>query len=311
MSGPPARPLLATGDEIEQRLHNERIQNLLAAHDALYDAARWRHRGRVAFGIALAAAAPVAVIYFNVLQAPLEVFTAIGIVAAILLDQSESTLTTDGANVLEEFDTELYGLRWNELLVGKHPRPELVRRARASFHGDPAQMVLGWYPSVKGLPAIYAQLVIQRCSAIWDQQQRMNYAFIIAVLTVLTFVGGIALGADRKMSLTEYLLLIGLPSMLVYVQGGAAVKEQLQTARRRDSLSRSIDTLLDAAISGGYEPPAESVRDAQNILYLTRARTGGVPKFVFKRLKKRLDADQEAAASEWRRKILKISLQEV
>lgn len=151
------------------------------------------HRGWIAWGVLPAALAPIAVIFLGWLQAPLGFIGATGLIVSFWLERLDSSLCRAGATVQEEFDTQLFGLRWNELLVGDHPRIEDVHHATAQFRGS-RESFKHWYPDVSGLPPIYAQLVVQRCTAVWDQKQRQTYSIIVAASTVLLVGVGFAVG---------------------------------------------------------------------------------------------------------------------
>src|SRR5439155_2817429 len=109
---------------------------LIAAARALYARPRWVHRLRVSVGVGLAILAVVAVVFTPALETPLAVVGAGSLLVSWMAEIYEERLTVDGAKAQEEFDTRLFGLRWNHLLVGDRVPTEVLRNADRRFRGD-------------------------------------------------------------------------------------------------------------------------------------------------------------------------------
>lgn len=112
---------------------------------------------------------------------------------------------TLAAKLQEEADRKLFGLRWDDSILGDKVSQDLVYRySKRLFEKEDKVKVKDWYPTeVEGLPVPYQALVCQYSCLSWDHSLRSRYNlmllcagfFIVLIVFLMAFVGDMRLSS--------------------------------------------------------------------------------------------------------------------
>lgn len=227
---------------------------LLAAQRNIYS------RAKRIIGIQMILSVPIAIcaVVTTILKPELKGYMALWGILVVVFDLFVFTpwvkkLRDHGARVQELFDTNVLGLDWNEISVGKRPEPELVHE-EANKHGLQEKNVAKlrkWYPVIiDTVPEIHGVVISQRSNVWWDAKMRRKYAFSIRVILVSIALGLIGYGLYEKKDMFEFFAYILAPLTSTYVFGYRQMTEHSDAAERLDKLKEISEKILSDALAG-------------------------------------------------------------
>jgi hypothetical protein len=165
---------------IAQEQNTEESIRLLLAQARLYTEAKRILLLRIFFAAVLAVLAPIIAVVKPDAKIVMAVVGGIWTLITYLpFRGSQREKVRLAATIQEQFDTHLFNLPWNNVLVGPAVRPELIQAAVRRSKEDPAR-VRDWYSDTGSLPYPLDVLVCQRQSSVWDWRLQRHYANAVA-----------------------------------------------------------------------------------------------------------------------------------
>lgn len=227
---------------------------LLAAQRNLYS------RAKMILGLQMFLSFPIAILatIVAIVRPELKGYVALWGILVVVFDLFVFTpwikrLRDDAARVQELFDTNVFGLDWSEISVGRKPGPELIHE-EAQKHGltdDDISKLRKWYPvSIDSVPDIFGIIICQRSNVWWDAKMRRKYAGFIRVVLVLIAFGLISYGLYENKDMFDFLAYIVAPLAAAYVFGYRQMLEHGAAADRLDKLKEIIEKIWSDAIDG-------------------------------------------------------------
>ncbi|MEA2497439.1 MAG: hypothetical protein QOJ29_5350 [Thermoleophilaceae bacterium] len=208
------------------------------------------------------------------------------LVARTILARLEAKNRRRASLIQEEFDVGLFGLPWNEGLVGKRVAPEDI--ADAAEHV--AEGALDWYPDADRLPWPSNVLVCQRGNAVWGRRNHDSYSQLLLAAGGAWFVVGVVIAAGRELSLATYLATLFLPSQPAFLDA----IEFAQGHGRQSSAKAEIESAADDVLNSSGAGAGITVSDCrliQDQTFRLRSRGPSVPNWFYRL---RRDRDQRA-----------------
>jgi hypothetical protein len=227
---------------------------LLAAQKNLYS------KAKNIIGLQLVLSAPIAICatVATIVKPELKGYAALWGILVVVFDLFVFTpytkkLRDHASRVQELFDSNVLGLDWNEISVGKRPEPELVHE-EAKKHGmkeEDIAKLKQWYPIIiDPIPEIYGVIISQRSNVWWDARMRRKYTFSIRFLLVSIAIGVIGYGLYEKKDMFEFLAYIVAPLASTYVFGYRQMMEHGDAANRLDKLKEVSEKIWSDALTG-------------------------------------------------------------
>ena len=286
---------------IFQRQNSPDKIKLLAAQRQFYTQAKRLHYWRVAGSIGLAAISPL--IYY-LLPSSKTILAIIGgvwlIVSRIVLEGIETKKVKQAATIQEQFDVELFGLPWNQVLAGNRVTPELINAAAASFKGDRNELK-NWYADTSNLPYPLDVLLCQRANLVWDWRLRRHYAWIVSISTIFLFSLGVALAIITDLSLLDYLLALLIPSLSALLNSAEIARAHFDIADEKERIEKKVLAIWESALNNPSFVTREQCRDIQDCIYILRSKKPLVPDWWYKRLRDRYQIDMQSVVEELKR----------
>lgn len=125
--------------------YSEDSIRLLAASNREYSKAKCVMRLRVVASILIALCGPIATYLVPAVTNYLAIAGGVWLLlSTVVLKRVQSALTKWAATIQEEFDTKLFDLPWNKMLIGDHESRELIRHADAKFKTE-RKVLSDWY----------------------------------------------------------------------------------------------------------------------------------------------------------------------
>lgn len=195
-------------------------------------------------------------------------------------------LRDNAARIQELFDSNVLGLDWNEISVGKRPEPELVHE-EVEKHGMNEERIAGlrnWYPKIiDTVPEICGIIISQRSNVWWDARMRRKYALSIRVVLVFVALGLISYGLYEKKDMFEFLAYIVAPLAATYVFGYRQMIEHGDAADRLDKMKELSEKIWSDAIAGKDAVTLKlKCRTLQDQIFDHRKKNPPIFDFVFR-----------------------------
>jgi hypothetical protein len=270
-------------NKIYEKQNSEKHIKLLAAQRYMYNKAKNLRSYRTNFSLFLIVASVVVSIWYAELSTYLSVLAGLWTIAILICKNYEKSTIIQGAKIQEEFDTSLFDIPWNTLLVGSKITREIITDANSNFKGDRSRLQ-NWYANYNNDLHIQNVIQCQRANLSWDWQIRQAYSNSIIFLLLILFLGEGIYALSQNKSLYDYLIEILFPSIPVVVIGIEAIIEHKALAREKQTKEQEVSSLLDA-----NNIDVETVRRLQDIIYSFRTSTALIPDFFYKKLWQRYD----------------------
>ena len=195
-------------------------------------------------------------------------------------------LRDNAARIQELFDTEVLGLDWNAISVGKKPEPELVHEEAKKYGMDEERFdsLKNWYPvAIDKVSEVCGIVICQRSNVWWDARMRRKYALFIRVVLVSVAAGLIGYGLNEKKEMFEFLAYIVAPLAVTYVFGYRQMMEHADAADRLDKLKEVSEKVWSDAMAGKDAATMKlKCRMLQDQIFDHRKRNPPIFDFLFK-----------------------------
>lgn len=219
--------------------------------------------------------------------------------------------TRKAALVQEQFDTALFGLTWNGLLVGEALREDeiqaLVRgfeQLRQRLRTKREEMVADWYDvQTDGVPWPYCALLCQRQNLAWDARLRRNWAGVLAGSIFVWVVVCVVVASATDMSMLDTLLRLIAPSVPAIQIAWAAALDHRHVADQRELATRLVEDELRTASDASPATTAAVVRQVQDVIWITRTKAARVPQWFYKRSRDQYTEDFRSLSDNFRKSL--------
>lgn len=282
---------------ISMKQNTPESQRLLVAQRHLYSQAKRWHLVRLLGAIALEAAAPLVLLAAPGVKHALEVAGGVAVLVSHLVCQrKEQDDREKAATIQEQFDTSVFDLAWNPVLVPDKVDPEVLLAAARDFRGLHAG-VRDWYGDTSAVPHPVDVLLCQRANLVWDAQLRRRYARILRAVVLAVPAAEIVVGLATGQLLSEYFLALLLPSLPALLEGFDIARENEEHAARKEALKAQLQGLWEGALRG-ESVTVEQCRRIQDAIYTLRSTGPLVLDRLYHRFRRRDEGTMRAAVEE-------------
>jgi hypothetical protein len=277
---------------------------LLCAQSYLYSKVkqlRLRHTGLV---IILAALSIVFIFLPDEYKTIPAIIGGVVTLIGVAVESFETSKTKQAAKVQEEFDTNLFNLPWNKVLVGNRVEPEFIRIAERKFSGDKDKMY-NWYPDPTPLPYPFDVLVCQRANLVWDSALHNYYGFMLLVICALWVAIGLIVAFLTGQTVTDFFLAWLLPSLPALTLGMQFMIRHWNIAKDETEVRERLQGIWEEGMDNPESITKQHCREIQNCIYNLRCKTSLVPDFVYRYLRDRYETDMRSGADDLRKEAIK------
>lgn len=186
-----------------------------------------------------------------------------------------------GAMLQEEFDTRLFEIPWNKILVGEQISPKERILLSKSFKGDRAKLK-NWYPGLDESDENLNYLLCQRTSVEWEVELRKFYINkILLPMSIISTFTVILIFFQLNISFQTFILSVIVPSLpliLHVVDTLNAHKNQISSQKK---ILSSIDDLINRFETYTDLQVEKFLREYQNAIFMKRIETNVIPSKIY------------------------------
>ncbi|WP_406350952.1 S-4TM family putative pore-forming effector [Streptomyces sp. NBC_01635] len=264
-----------TPSPIPRRQDEEDLVELRAAARIAHNQADAIRLNRTIGTIGLAVLAPVFTLILPGASVPLAVVAALWlIVARIYLKGREKTQRAKATAYQELYDTQLFDLPWDTVLVGDRqavqqeiddaaPRPRVDRDYK-------------WYENVPAVPWPVDALACQAQNLLWGRKNHQGYARFLTGLLVALIALALLEGYLMDLSLADFALQLFAPLVPALLDLAELPQAHRAAQKNKNELEHTIQTLIRNHVTGR---PAgrEDCRSVQDKIFELRNNDPTVP----------------------------------
>lgn len=178
----------------------------------------------------------------------------------------------------EEFDTKLFKIPWNKMLVGETINDKKRMLLSNSFKGDESKL-LNWYP---GLNKIANEnltcLMCQKTSLQWEVELRKFYKNkVLLPILLFSLVITIVTLFQFNLSFQTIILSIIIPSLPLLLH----LIETLNAHKNQISVQEKVLSSIKSSINDFETHNSDQIREYQNAIFMKRIETNAVPSKIY------------------------------
>ncbi len=270
---------------IQNKQNDEDLIKLLKAQRVAYsNAKKFQIIDFISMLVALAATAVVIfeLEYANQLAVFGVFWTLISIVSEIYMNKQ----TKKGAIIQEQFDTELFEIPWNQILVGESNDITSTIQLGRKFGGD-VEKLKGWYSKEihLNLKQRIAILMCYKANSIWGMLQRNKFINFIWIISILYYGGMVLLSVYKNTGIYDLAIILA-PSLPFLVYGSSTIKTQKEIIINYRVITKAVDSLIENYKTDKEEPRTYQLRQIQDLFYTQRIIPHKVPNWFYNLFRK-------------------------
>jgi hypothetical protein len=279
--------------------NSETSLQLLAAQRQRYSTAKTLRSIRVYLSAIMAIAVPVLSYKYPVTTNYFAVTGGVWLLlSTLVLKRTENSLIQTAAKIQEQFDTQVFDLPWNTVLVGHTVSKELVISAAEDFTGDKEDL-RNWYPDTSTMGLLMSILICQRSNIVSDWRLTRSYGYLVGIVTTAIFVVGIVVAVVTDQKLVDYLLKFLIPSLAILVAGIETFREHLEISYKKQGKEQEVNQLLEQTEQCPESLTLGQCRQLQDYIFCLRSQQPLVPDWYYKIRRERYERDMQQAAEEF------------
>ncbi len=285
---------------ISQEQNSEDNLRLLGAQRHLYTKAKYLQIWNFIIPISLSGIAPIIVYFLPDFKNLLTIIGAICFGIFFIIDYLDFTYTKTAATIQEQFDTTLFDLPWNKILVGNKVNPEIINDANRTFLTckDNKKDLETWYSVPEDIPYPLNILHCQRSNLVWDWRLRRHFALFIGIIVTIPILICILVAIIKNLTFFEFFLSLFIPSLSSIKKGVDIYIGNIKIANDKENLEKKLSDLLESGLKDPKTIEIENCRQIQDKIFTYRCNSLLIPDKWYNWLRKNYQEDMEATAKE-------------
>lgn len=210
---------------------------------------------------------------------------SVGLVWMIImyfLERFAEGYVAKGTKVQEKFDTNIFDLPTNEVLVLEDVSEEDIYDGANAYKGN-KDTLIDWYgASTKGAPHYLKVLIAQRMNIIWGNELKKKYQVLIQIILILIAIFGLFSAIYLNMNFIESVLFLLLPLMPLFYLGLKTLHSLTKQIGQNKAIDKKILSDCKQFEKVGIENIKVRCRLYQNYIFTeNRLRTVIIPNWFY------------------------------
>lgn len=203
-------------------------------------------------------------------------WTIISIFSQVFMERQ----TRIGAVIQDEFDTMLFGLKWNHVLVGDKIETSSILAFSKKYSKDDLK---DWYSLEipKNIHKEAAVLLAYKCNAVWGINQRKQYIIFIKIMIIIYYASMIGLSIFKNIGIYDFALWLA-PSIPALVFGISTVKLHEGIIEACTKINKVVNQLFTEYKRTAKVPTEVELRQIQDLFFTQRLIPNKVPDWFYK-----------------------------
>lgn len=267
-------------NDITTRQNNPKLIELLKAQRIAYSQCKKFQIFDVVSAL-IAILFPLLTLKYPEYQNAINAFGVLWTASYLLTEVYRKNKTTQGAIIQEQFDTELYNIKWNEVLCKDKTNIDTVQDLASKYSKNDLQ---NWYSTKidNTLPNEISILLCQRINFSWEISQRQKFVTFLSVIAVLYYGIYIVIGFKNNVGFFDLLVMLS-PSISFLVYSVLNVISLRSHVKSKNETLKFIDKELENFKQSRTSlPTSETLRQIQDVVFTERTVPEKVPDWFYR-----------------------------
>ncbi|MFZ1496827.1 MAG: S-4TM family putative pore-forming effector [Saprospiraceae bacterium] len=224
---------------------------------------------------------PLLTLKYPEYQNTINAFGVLWTASYLLTEIYRKNKTTQGAIIQEQFDTELFNLKWNDVLCKDKVNIDTIQNLASNYTKDDLQ---NWYSTKidTTLPKEIAVILCQRINFSWEISQRRKFVNFLSVIAFLYYGIYIVIGFKNNVGFFDLLVMLS-PSISFLVYSVLNVISLKGHVKSKNETLKFIDKELNNyKQSNATKPTSETLRQIQDVIFTERTVPEKVPDWFYR-----------------------------
>jgi len=267
-------------NDITTRQNNPHLIELLKAQRIAYSQCK-KFQIFDVVSIIIAILFPLLTLKYTEYQNTINAFGVLWTSSYLLTEIYRKNKTTQGAIIQEQFDTELYNLKWNEVLCKDKANIDTIQELASSYSKNDLQ---NWYSTKidNSLPKEISILLCQRINFSWEISQRQKFVTFLSAIAILYYGIYLVIGLKNNVGFFDLLVMLS-PSISFLVYSVLNVISLRCHVKSKNETLKFIDKELDNYKQNKTTlPTSETLRQIQDVIFTERTVPEKVPDWFYR-----------------------------
>ncbi len=266
-------------NDIISKQNNPHLIELLKAQRIAYSQCKTLQIFDVV-SIVIAIVFPVLTLKLPEYQNVINAFGVLWTIAYLLTEFYRKNKTTQGAVIQEQFDTELYDMKWNEILCKDKVNIDTVQELATKYLKDD---LTNWYSTKisNANPKEVAIILCQRINFSWEISQRRKFVVFLSILAGLYYLSYILVGFKFNIGFFDLLVILS-PSISFLVYSILNILSLKSHIKSKNETLKIIDREIETYRNSRIVPTNETLRQVQDVIFNERTVPEKVPDWFYR-----------------------------
>jgi|APSaa5957512622_1039677.scaffolds.fasta_scaffold41292_2 hypothetical protein len=245
----------------------------------IYSQAKTIFYVRLILALIIALIGPILAVSFPEQRHLIALLSLIYLLVEFFLKGVESNKKTIAAKIQELFDIEVFGLNWNDTIVGSKPSLEIINKYLIGVTEEDfiKSKIKNWYPvKIEELPQNLAILICQRSNIWWDSNLRKKV--VICIYATLLFMSLFAIILNFTNVLSDVIINL-LPLVPLYKVLIGQIIVNNKSITRLSMLKNKLEYILE---NNPSLININELRLIQDEMFRHRSSNQPIPNFFYK-----------------------------
>lgn len=267
-------------NDITTRQNNPNFIELLKAQRVAYSQCK-KFQIFDVVSIIIAILFPLLTLKYPSYQNAINAFGVLWTASYLLTEVYRKNKTTQGAIIQEQFDTELYDIKWNEVLCKDKANIDTIQDLASKYSKNDLH---NWYSTKidNKLPNEISILLCQRINFSWEISQRQKFVTFLSIIAILYYGIYIIIGFKNNVGFFDLLVMLS-PSISFLVYSVLNVISLRSHVKSKNETLKFIDRELENfKQSRATLPKTETLRQIQDVVFTERTVPEKVPDWFYR-----------------------------
>lgn len=267
-------------NDITTRQNNPNLIELLKAQRVAYSQCK-KFQIFDVVSVIIAILFPLLTLKYPNYQNAINAFGVLWTASYLLTEVYRKNKTTQGAIIQEQFDTELYNIKWNEVLCKDKANIDTIQDLASKYSKNDLQ---NWYSTKidNTLPNEISILLCQRINFSWEISQRQKFVTFLSIIAILYYGIYIVIGFKNNVGFFDLLVMLS-PSISFLVYSVLNVISLRSHVKSKNETLKFIDRELESYKQNKASlPTTETLRQIQDVVFTERTVPEKVPDWFYR-----------------------------
>ncbi|WP_102694149.1 S-4TM family putative pore-forming effector [Rummeliibacillus pycnus] len=212
------------------------------------------------------------------------IISSLILIFTFFMEFYEEKYTKIGATIQEQFDTNIFDMKWNLALVGEKISEEQIYTLAEKEKTDISELI-GWYTGINTDDEILYTLKAQRTNTEWTIRQKEAFSIFLLIIAILIFVVLLLIACWNNFLVADFFITLFFPTISLFlylIKGWVDFSHQVKELKR---ITAQLNSLLESEKTSKYQ-----LRFIQDAIYVYgRVPNNIIPDVLYKKLRKKLE----------------------